>query len=341
MSEPGVGGEPAAADPHAVEPAPADPAPAVLVALQLAAARERLLETLRLSIDQRGAALVPAFVRRILALEDRGIRAHATAERLRRVDAHLCLALLTGILARSEARDGRAQEVLLDLTTTRPLVEMLGYAPARRLYELAWRRGQHSVARMFLSPESLAGKAPPPNDKASENRALPDQSLGMRKAWARSSDRLRLDRLIFDRNPMVIRLLLANPRIVERDVVRIAAMRPTQPGALLAVFEHRKWISRYRVKTALAANPHTPLDVALALLPHLQAPDLQHLAGSRLLLHDVRRAARDLLVLRGQPVVAQDGRAHRIDEPMDDEAAPLDIDLAALAQELEGWQAPR
>ena len=72
----------------------------------------------------------------------------------------------------------------------------------------------------------------------------------------------------------MIRILLNNPMVVERDVVKIAAMRPTRPDVLAEVAQHRRWASRYAVKKALSANPHTPPSVARRLLPTLLRQDL-------------------------------------------------------------------
>ena len=124
---------------------------------------------------------------------------------------------------------------------------------------------------------------------------MQDASLGWRKKLARSNDRMKLDRLIFDQNASVTRLLLDNPRIVERDVVRIAAMRPTNPDCLVAVFQSRKWRNRYTVKVALACNPYSPIDVALACLPQLMRQNLRYVAENEKLAAELRQAASELL----------------------------------------------
>ena len=61
---------------------------------------------------------------------------------------------------------------------------------------------------------------------------------------------------------------------------------------LREVFRNPRFIVRYPVKVALALNPYTPLDVALQLTPHMQAPDLRRLMAAEELHEERREAAR-------------------------------------------------
>jgi len=302
----------------------------------LEAGRERLLEVLRGAIDARAEDAAPLFAKRLLALPDREMRSLVLAERLVRLDLTLCLSLLQSLLDRSLGRDSRAQEVLLDLTTARPLMERLGYVRARTLYELARQREQYALARMLLSPET---QVRPPDDGPKpdyENKYMQDTSLGWRKTLAKGVDREALDRLLWDRNPQVIAHLLNNPRITERDVIRIAAMRPAEPDCLAAVFRHERWLRRYRVKVALALNPDTPLDIALTLLPQLLRHDIAYAAKTEKLHPAVREAAREMVRHRRAQL---DALGAKWDEEHEDDA-PVDIDLDAIKAELDGWMAP-
>lgn len=310
---------------------------------RLLAARSALLDVLRASIDVRAGGAVVRFSDRLLALPDRPMRSAVLAERLQRYDAHFCLALLEGLLDRANRREDGAGAILLDLTTARPLAVSVGYKHARRIYELARRRDRLSVARLFLSPETLAGMVPEKEFLARENQKMPDAALGWRKAHARGTDRLKLDRLLFDRNAVVIQLLLQNPRITEPDVVRIAAMNPTNPDNLLAIFRHPKWIKRYKVKSAIACNPYTPVDVALAVLPHLMVPRLRYVSTAHRLKEPVREMAKSLLARRaqnlaadGEPVVHRVAAGGEIVLELGDE--DVEIDLDQVARELEDWR---
>ena len=119
------------------------------------------------------------------------------------------------------------------------------------------------------------GNEPPWQDPLTpdmpENQAL-DLPLGLRRAAARTTDRLVLDRLMHDKNPLVIGLLLDNPRVVERDVVRIAAMRPTTIEIVTLIASHRRWGSQYSVRKAIVCNPFAPTDLKVLVDPTVHAP---------------------------------------------------------------------
>lgn len=294
------------------------------------AERQRLLTVLKISLARRAEEATAIFVRRLLALPDRNMRSLVLTERLVRLDLQLCLSILQNLVERSLTRDQDAQEVLLDLTTARPLIQRLGYERSRQLYELARETDRYALAQMLLSPDAQLRMRRDP-DPGWENKHMQDTSLGWRKALARGVDRHKLDRLLHDRNPTVVAYLLDNPRITEKDVVRIAAMRPANPDCLAEVFAHRRWIRRYRVRVALALNPSSPLDIALSLLPQLMLPELRYAAASDKLDTAVRSASRDILQRRERRPSAVD------DTPR---SAELDFDVAALAAELASWQAP-
>jgi len=256
---------------------------------------EALLEVLRSTINRRGPAAAQQWFRHLLAIQDRTIRTQLLADRLSSLDAHFAFIVLREVIDLSLRRDPRGRELLLDLTTNRPLAETLGYTATRKLYELAREHDRDDVARLFLSAEVLNPRAIPQRFLATQNQHMQDTSLGWRKKLARGTDRMKLDQLLFDRNSDVIRILLENPRLIERDVVRIAAMRPANPENLVVVFQNAKWISRYHVKVALACNPWSPIDVALACLPHLMTQDLSYAAGNEKLAPEVRDAATQVL----------------------------------------------
>ncbi len=301
---------------------------------------DRLLQVLREHINSRSHEAIKPFLKRLMALPEAGMRSRVVAERLRGYDAYLSVALLAALLEGAGRRDVRSQQLLLDLCTARPLAGVLGYNNSRRVYELALARGETQITRLFLFSENAAARKPGAAFLKRENNKLPDESLGWRKKCARSQDRLKLDRLLFDRNPSVVRLLLENPRIVERDVVKIAAMRPANPMCLHEVFASKRWITRYQVKVALACNPYTPVDIALACVPHLMLPRLKYLEGNGRIHPSTRACARDILRQRGISVRKRPARAEREDseeEWLDGEQ--FVVDLEKIAQELENWRA--
>jgi len=300
---------------------------------------ERLLDVLRQSITERAGEAAELFITRMMALPEAGMRSRVVAERLRGYDAHLILGLLSALLERASRRESRAQQLLLDLCTARPLATILGYENTRRVYELARARGEDRINQLFLFSDNESVKKPGEAFLKRENNKLPDESLGWRKKCARGTDRLKLDRLLFDRNPSVIRLLLHNSRIVERDVVKIAAMRPANPMCLHEVFASERWLRRYQVKVALACNPYTPVDIALACVPQLMVPRLKYLESNGKIHPAIRDCARDILQRRGVRIGA---RPKDSEENVEQDVEGTDgfiVDLKKIARELEDWRA--
>ncbi len=260
---------------------------------ELFALRSRLLLGLERRVEAVADDQIAPLARRLLGLPDRAIRRHRVLELLIESCDALGYELIRWLWLASLDHDQRARSVLLDLTTSRPLVEALGYDKARRLYGRARAAEEEDIGRLFLSTPSH--RAAYHDADVDENEKLAYTSLGRRKALARGQDRMVLDRLLFDRHPAVIRNLLRNPRLVERDAVRIAAMRPTAPAVIQELYRSNRWITRYPVKKAIAFNPYSPLDIAVGLLPHLARQDLRSLSRSNVVDPELKAAARRLL----------------------------------------------
>lgn len=175
-------------------------------------------------------------------------------------------------------------------------VEVFSRVPYERLvelYALAIDADAADVAQLFLSNRPRH-KGTVEEAGAIDNEHVP-LPLGVRKAAARTRDRMLLDKLLRDRNPQVISTLLNNPWLRERDVVLVAALRPTQPSVLQVVASHPKWSTRYAVRKALACNPYCPSALALRLIGTLFRQDVAFIASSSALSEEVLTEARRLL----------------------------------------------
>lgn len=229
--------------------------------------------------------------RRIGALRERAMRRSVAVEAISVLDAPELVAFLNVLLQRVSSGRGSSREVLQEMALEPVVFTDLPYEHLRASYQVARDSGLRQVAGFFLGNPVRALTVA---DAADDNQHL-DMPLGVRRSAARASDRFVLDRLVFDRNPKVIALLLDNPRIVERDVIKIAAARPTRAAVLALVASHRKWASRYRVRKALACNPYTPASVARRLLPTLMRQDLRELQCSKVLSAELRALAMELI----------------------------------------------
>src|SRR5262249_28348640 len=142
--------------------------------------------------------------------------------------------------------------------------------------------------------------APPPEQEArvpdyGAGRAL---TLGERRALARRPSRAGFEKLFADPHPMVIRLLLDNPRVTEDDVIRLSSRRPVRSEILAEVIRHGRWSHRVRVRRTLVLNPDAPPELVIPLLGLLTRPELRQVAASTELSALVRATAREFFVRR-------------------------------------------
>ncbi len=226
----------------------------------------------------------------VAALREGPMRRAVVCEAVRAMAPDALVGLLALLLERVRDGDGDARAVLQQLALEPTVFEELPYADVQAAYAAAHARGLSAVARLFLGSPPVE----PLVEEAARNQHL-DLPLGNRRALARGRDRNTLDRLLHDRDHRVVQLLLDNPRLVERDVVRIAAMRPTRPEVLEVVARHPRWSARYAVRKALACNPWTPPALSRRLLPTLLRQDLRLALEAGVLDPEMAAEARALL----------------------------------------------
>ncbi len=230
--------------------------------------------------------------RYVRTLSERRMRSARLGQLLGGQDASSLVTGLIQLQQRSAQGKKYARVALQELALEREIFEAVSYVVREQAYGLARESGRDGVAAMFLTsvenPNPTAREAMTGNEYASE-------SVGERCTSARGRDRNKLDRLLHDRDYRVIRILLDNPILRERDVVKIAAMRPTRPEVLESIARHRRWASRYPVRKAIACNPHTPPPIARRLVPTLLRQDLAALVGAGSIPDEVRAQARALL----------------------------------------------
>lgn len=119
-------------------------------------------------------------------------------------------------------------------------------------------------------------------------------TLGERISLARMAPRNLILHLRKEVDPAVVRSLLDNSRVTEKDVVAIVNHSKT-PIVLQCVGEHHQWGQRYSVRMALLGNRSIPIQIALRILPSLPLGDVEGLARNSRTRRVVRVAARRLL----------------------------------------------
>jgi hypothetical protein len=226
--------------------------------------------------------------RRLSALPEPDMRTSVLAEALVAGDPRRHCRILTAIVQRGRQGGPPFDVALLALGGLLADPDRLTYERRSVLYAAARSAELLDLADLFLSA-GAASDVPPPPALTRDGRPV---TLGERKSLARGRRREILDRLMRDPDPAVIRILLGNPRLCERDVVAIAARRPQIPEVQREIARSRRWIARYDVKLALIFNPYTPTDIAIRLLGFLSATNLRQAATEPVLADIVRRAAR-------------------------------------------------
>ncbi len=240
-----------------------------------------------------------AVIVRLKAIREPDVRRRALALMLSDGDPARWVEVLADLLRRAATTDDADAQATVDCLAHAVADPALAYEARTALYGAAREAALPSVARLFLdaspptvSDDEIAAALEPERPLRPRGRPL---TLGERKSLARSARRDFLVPLLRDPHPDVVVLLLDNPRLIERDAVTIAAMRPAVPASLVHVAEHPRWSLRYRVKRALVFNPYTPAHVAVRLATTLRRADLLEIARDLQLPPVLRAHAAELL----------------------------------------------
>jgi hypothetical protein len=221
-----------------------------------------------------------------MALPEATMREVTLARELERLPPPAAVEALADLLA--AARAPRRVGDLVAVGALPAAIGRLPYEVTAALYACAKARGRDEVARIFITS---AGGEPPPEPERYVPAARRAVTLGERRSLARGRRREVLIALCADPDPGVIRALLENPRLVERDVIAVAARRPSRAD-VLSVLLGSRWAARYHVKRALVMNPYLPAELAVRLLPSLVEADRRLVADDANLPAVLREAAR-------------------------------------------------
>jgi hypothetical protein len=123
-------------------------------------------------------------------------------------------------------------------------------------------------------------------------------TLGERKSLARRPSREIIERAMLDPNSSVAINLLANPKLTEEDVMRMAARRPGPPSVLAEIALHTRWRRRRRVILALVYNTYLPTWYGLSLLPWLDSREAGEVAADSRLEDEIRAGVEELLKIK-------------------------------------------
>lgn len=258
-----------------------------------------------------GRARAAGLVRAVLSLGDGALRAEYVASVVRGWDVGVLAAALDEVCERAEQANPEAREALLavvDALNADGMDEAL-----QRLREEAAGKSLLALDRLIRAPVK-SGRSP--SGTPTSRAKVPDDgkgrplTLGERKSLARRPDRETMQRLLADPHPAVIHRLLRNPRVLEDDVVRLAAKRPGRSDVLAEIARSTRWVHRPRVRMALVMNPATPPEMAARIVGLLLRPELVLVAGSPAVPATVRAVCLEHLERRPPVEEREDERVH-------------------------------
>lgn len=243
--------------------------------------------------NEKVSAWTKRLISDLIAIERKNTRTVILAERLRRLGPQTIVQVIEEICRKAEERAPGYQEALFALIDIPAISSVLGYPKMSEIYLSSREMGCERVTRLLSSPPSKKKKYS--KYDFVEGQELDHITLGEKRSLAKGFKKDTLDRLVYDHDPHVIRNLLNNPRITERDVLKAASKRPVSEEILIEIFNNKKWSERYSIKRALVKNPYTPTRLALGLVNFMLVQDLKEISKDGTLHQIVRGAAEELL----------------------------------------------
>ena len=204
---------------------------------------------------------------------------------------------IIGIILKKGPEDAGAAIVRAILVDNDGVLKSLGQAQYDSIYLASLRLGLVRVSRFFTDFE--AHREGVSGYEEEEFIKTAHLTLGERRGLAKSHLIRHLEKLLSDPDPEVVENLLNNPRITEKEVLKIASKRPNSPVVLKRVALHNKWSKRYDVLKAISRNPYTPTRVSIALVEFMLSQDLSAISEDTTIHPEVKQAAKEVLAEKG------------------------------------------
>ncbi len=226
----------------------------------------------------------------IRALPEHGMRMKLLCSTLLSLTSEDAAHLIEFLYKGGRSRASTATSLLVDASGIR---DMLGKEACAQIYKGAIMAGLKKAAILFA--ETRPHKTGIAGYDKEEELKMEHLSLGQRRSFSKTGAKDSLDRLLSDPDTMVIGNILGNPRITEKEVLKIASKRPNSPEILKLISTHKVWSKRYSVMRAIASNPYAPTEVSIALLGLMMQQDLKNFASDSTIHPEIRRVAKELL----------------------------------------------
>jgi hypothetical protein len=252
----------------------------------------RLLHLLHLRLTKICREELLDLVERLQHVKDSRMRRKVFLDEISRAPGAVSVELLYWLGNLARTRHTGAQNLFLDLLDEESVKAALSPGKIDEIWRLGRLKGYREMLELFFYTTGI-------DNRLEERPGLPpdirDIPLGRRKSMARAGEIRTLERLLKDNDENVIKNLLVNPRLTEREVVNLVARRPNSAAVLSQVARDRRWISRYSVRKALIYNPYTPVNISVPLVRYLIRPDLVELSRHSAVNDILKQAARKLL----------------------------------------------
>jgi len=235
---------------------------------------------------------IQRLIRTLLSLQELKLRRAWLLDHVQQMSVVDAAPLLDALCKSAERGDPAAREALIAWVVG--LVQ-LGDCPwVAALRQSSVEDGLLSLNRLLrpvISSPSASESMPPVPDYG-VGREL---TVGERRSLARRPNRRAFERLLSDPHPLVVRILLHNPRLTEDDVVRLAVRRPLRSAVIDELAQCPDWLVRPRVRMTLLHNPGTPGTVTLPLLALCKRDELVEVLENTGVNPVLRTTARELL----------------------------------------------
>jgi hypothetical protein len=167
------------------------------------------------------------------------------------------------------------------------------WLPSERYEELLLESFEELAANVerVIQHEHLAAVGEVPPDRVSLIRRLMFMNPRDRLKLAMKGDREARSILIRDSNRVVACAVVKNPRITDKEVESIAAMRQVSKDVLRLIALNRAWARQYPIIHNLVRNPRAPIPTVVSTLPRIRTNDLVALSQNRNVSEAVRNQA--------------------------------------------------
>ncbi len=230
------------------------------------------------------------------ALSERQMRSLRLKDKLDGLPDDLVIEIVNDIFANAGPSDVPRAIFILSIVDIFSIPTDIDNQRLLKMYVHCRQRGYELTAHFFVGPEPK--KKPFSKYDFVEGRELEYITLGEKKSLARTRKKDLLDRLLYDNNPIVVKNILANPRLTETDVLKMVSRRPNSEEVLTAIYKSDRWINSYTIKCSMVKNPYTPVGIALGLLLFLKAQDLKEISIDTTLHEVIKEMAWELISRR-------------------------------------------